>query len=252
MARTLDARTHPVCGYLSNDFLYPPDRADPYDWRMSTVDPDARAARRGAVLRPVALAGIAVGVLCGPAIAAFDWADPSDTGGGPLPFLIFVLVSVGAGLLAYYVPGKRSPLAIAAYIVAYVGGLVLVMTSAAVTLNPTNASDAAGLRGSLIVIGVIYAVAILLVVLYIQRDINAKETNANGVDTTATITAAGVDGMVNYVPHQRLTLKFTDDKGVDRWIKIGRTGGGYGVGDTLPLRYNPKWPGRKRAIVVGY
>jgi hypothetical protein len=66
------------------------------------------------------------------------------------------------------------------------------------------------------------------------------------------VTAAGVDGMVNYVQHQRLTLKFTDDKGVDRWIHVGRTGGGYSVGDTLPLRYNPKFPGRKRAIVVGY
>jgi hypothetical protein len=218
---------------------------------MSTTDPDARAARVGAILRPVALVGIAVGVLCGPVIAAIDFAFPSFGGTFVGPFMIFIVVSVGAGLLAYYVPGKRSPLAIAAYIVAYLGGLILVMASAA-GFNPNSASDVAGLRGTLIVVGVIYAVAILLVVLYIQRDINAKETNAHGVDTTATITAAGVDGMVNYVQHQRLTLKFTDDKGVERWVKIGRTGGGYGVGDTLPLRYNPKYPGRKRAIVVGY
>src|SRR6185437_5264630 len=135
--------------------------------------------------------------------------------------------------------------------VAYVGGLILVMASAA-TYDPHSASDVAGLRGTVIVISVVYAVAILLVVLYIDHDINAKQTNANGVDTTATVTAAGVDGMVNYVQHQRLTLKFTDDKGVDRWVKIGRTGGGYSVGDTVPLRYNPKYPGRKRAIVVGY
>jgi hypothetical protein len=215
---------------------------------MSTTDPDARAARVGAVLRPVALVGIAVGVLCGPAIAIFDWSFPKSVEDSPLPFLLFVLISVGAGLLAYYVPGKRSPLAIAAYIVAYVGGLFLVMASGFGAAD----SSATDLRNSLIVVGVIYAVAIFLVVLYIQRDINAKETNANGVSTTATITAAGVDGMVNYVQHQRLTLKFTDDKGVDRWVKIGRTGGGYSVGDTLPLRYNPKYPGRKRAIVVGY
>jgi hypothetical protein len=219
---------------------------------MSTTDPDARAARTGAVLRPVALAGIAVGILCGPVIAIFDWATSASTGGGVLPFLLFVFISVGAGLLAYYVPGKRSPLAIAAYIVAYVGGVFLVMTSMAVSFDPHNASDMVTLRNSLIVSGVIYAVAIFLVVKYIQRDIDAKETNASGVSTTATITAAGVDGMVNYVQHQRLTLKFTDDKGVDRWFKVGRTGGGYGVGDTLPIRYNPKYPGRKRAIVVGF
>jgi hypothetical protein len=71
-------------------------------------------------------------------------------------------------------------------------------------------------------------------------------------DARAARTGAGVDGMVNYVQHQRLALKFTDDKGVDRWFKVGRTGGGYGVGDTLPIRYNPKYPGRKRAIVVGF
>jgi hypothetical protein len=215
---------------------------------MSTTDPDARAARVGAVLRPVALAGIAVGILCGPIIAIYDWNFPAAAQTGVVPFLVFLFVSVGAGLLAYYVPGKRSPLAIAAYIVAYVGGLFLVMTSG-LEFNQKNADD---IRNSLIAVCVIYAVAILLVVLYVQRDINAKETNANGVDTTATVTAAGVDGMVNYVQHQRLTLKFTDDKGIDRWIHVGRTGGGYGVGDTLPLRYNPKYPGRKRAIVVGY
>lgn len=218
---------------------------------MSTTDPDARAARVGAVLRPVALVGIAVGVLCGPVIAIIDWTVLSNTDGSVVPFLLFVLISVGAGLLAYYVPGKRSPLAIAAYIVAYVAGLILVMASMA-GYSAESKADVAALRGTLIVVGVVYAVAILLIVLYIQRDINAKETNANGVSTTATVTAAGVDGMVNYVQHQRLTLKFTDDKGVDRWVKIGRTGGGYGVGDTLPLRYNPKYPGRKRAIVVGY
>jgi hypothetical protein len=214
---------------------------------MSTTDPDARAARVGAVLRPVALVGIAIGVLCAPAIAIYDWSFPvaqTDVG----PFLIFLFVSVGAGLLAIYVPGKRSPLAIAAYIVAYGGGLFLVLTSG-LSLNTENAAD---IRNSLIVDAVIYAVAILLVVLYVMRDISAKDTNANGVDTTATVTAAGVDGMVNYVQHQRLTLKFTDNAGVDRWIHVGRTGGGYSVGDTLPLRYNPKFPGRKRAIVVGY
>ena len=219
---------------------------------MSTTDPYARAARTGAVLRPFATAGIVVGLLCGPVIALFDWATFSSSNGGVLPFLLFVFTSVGAGLLAYYVPGKRSPLAIAAYIVAYIGGLFLVMTSMAVPFNPRNASDALTFRNSLIISGVIYAVGIFLVVKYIQRDIDAKETNATGVSTTATITAAGVDGMVNYVQHQRLTLKFTDDKGVDRWFKVGRTGGGYGVGDTLPIRYNPRYPGRKRAIVVGF
>ena len=141
---------------------------------MSTTDPDARAARAGAVLRPIALVGIAVGILCGPIIAIYDWNFPAAAQTGVVPFLVFLFVPVGAGLLAYYVPGKRSPLAIAAYIVAYVGGLFLVMTSG-LEFNEKNAVD---IRNSLIAVSVTYAVAILLVVLYVVRDINAKETNA--------------------------------------------------------------------------
>jgi hypothetical protein len=45
----------------------------------------------------------------------------------------------------------------------------------------------------------------VLIVKYILRDISARQTNATGVQTTATITAADINGMVNYVQHQRLT-----------------------------------------------
>jgi hypothetical protein len=102
---------------------------------MSTVDPDARTARIGSVLRPVALVGLVIGVLCGPAIAIFDRLVLLCTQSPPVVFLLDVVV--------------------------------------------------------------------------------ANE------QTTATLTAAGIDGMVNYVQHQRLTLKFTDDKGVDRWVHGG-------------------------------
>jgi hypothetical protein len=215
---------------------------------MSTVDPVARAARIGSVLRPIALVGIVIGVLCGPAIAIVDWAVLNSTQSPPVVFLLDVVIVVGAGLLAYYTPGKRSPLAITAYVFSYAGGLLLVMASA----TPYIVENERDILLSFVLIGALYAVALVLIVKYILRDISAKETNATGVQTTATITAAGIDGMVNYVQHQRLTLKFTDNKGVDRWIHVGRTGGHYQVGDTLPLRYNPDHPERKRAIVVGY
>ena len=215
---------------------------------MSTTDPDARAARIGSVLRPIALVGIVIGVLSGPAIAIFDWVVLNSTQSPPVVFLLDVVIVVGAGLLAYYTPGKRSPLAIVAYVFSYAGGLLLVMTSASAYV----VANEQGILISFALIGALYLVALILIVKYILRDISAKETNANGVQTTATITAAGVDGMVNYVQHQRLTLKFTDDKGVDRWVHEGRTGGHYQVGDTLPLRYDPAHPDRKRAIVIGY
>jgi hypothetical protein len=220
----------------------------PHALGMSTIDPDARAARIGSVLRPVALVGLVIGVLCGPAIAIFDWVVLNATQSPPVVFLIDVVVVVGAGLLAYYTPGKRSPLAITAYVFSYAGGLLLVMTSASAYV----VANEQGILISFALIGVLYLVALILIVKYILRDISAKQTNATGVQTTATITAAGVDGMVNYVQHQRLTLKFTDNKGVDRWVHEGRTGGHYHVGDTLPLRYDPAHPDRKRAIVIGY
>jgi hypothetical protein len=219
-----------------------------HDVSMSTVDPDARAAQVGSVLRPIAIVGMVIGVLCGPVIAIVDWAVLDSTQSQPLVFLIDVLVVVGTGLLAYYVPGKRSPLAIVAYVFSYVGGLLLVVASA----TPYTVSNERDILIGFAVDSVFYLVALILVIKYILRDISAKQTNANGIQTTATVTAAGIDGMVNYVQHQRLTLKFTDDKGVDRWVKEGRTGGHYQVGDTLPLRYDPAHPGRKRSIVVGF
>jgi hypothetical protein len=219
-----------------------------HDQGMSTVDPDARAARIGSVLRPIALIGIVLGVLCGPVIAVIDWGLLQSTQSPPVVFLIDVVVVVGAGLLAYYTPGKRSPLAITAYVFSYAGGLLLVMASA----TPYIVANERDILVSFALIGALYLVALVLIIKYILRDISAKQTNANGVQTTGTITAAGVDGMVNYVQHQRLTLKFTDDKGIERWIHVGRTGGHYSVGDTLPLRYDPAHPARKRAIVIGY
>jgi hypothetical protein len=219
-----------------------------HDLGMSTIDPDARAAQIGSVLRPIAIVGMVIGVLCGPVIAIVDWAVLNSTQIQPLVFLIDVIVVVGTGLLAYYTPGKRSPLAIVAYVFSYAGGLLLVVASG----TPYTIPNEHDILISFALVGAFYLVAVILVIKYILRDISAKNTNANGVQTTATITAAGVDGMVNYVQHQRLTLKFTDDKGVDRWVKEGRTGGHYQVGDTLPLRYDPAHPDRKRAIVVGF
>jgi hypothetical protein len=87
-------------------------------------------------------------------------------------------------------------------------------------------------------------------VIYLVRAVSAHKTLADGVTTTATVTSAGVNGMVNYVPHWKLTLKFTDNQGKDRWFHIGRTGAGYAEGDTFQIKYDPKRPGSTRSIVV--
>ena len=62
--------------------------------------------------------------------------------------------------------------------------------------------------------------------------------------------SAPVSGMVNYVQRQRLTLRFTDQEGVERYFRIGKTGGGWSRGDTIPIRYDPTRPWYRRAIIV--
>jgi hypothetical protein len=212
---------------------------------MSTVDPDARGRRIGQSLKGLTWPCIILGTLAGPLCAAWLWSQgPHGNFGGP--FVTFILGSVGLGLVVYYLPTKRSPLAIAAYIVAYVGGLCALLGATQVS-EPFDAVD---FRNTFIIIGVFYAVALLLVILYIRRQLGVAYLAEHGVDTQGVVQSAGVDGMVNYVQHQRLTIKFTDQQGVDRYIRIGRTGGGYSAGDPVSVRYDPAHPSMKHRIVV--
>jgi len=211
---------------------------------MSTTDPDARARAIGARLQFLALPACVVGIAVGPVIGLLIWATrpPDDLASAAI--FSYVAVSVLAGLLIYYLPNRPGPLAIAAYSTAYVGGLFLVMAAGSFR-DPTTPVQ------SYLLFVVAYLAATVLGVLQRLRTLAVRETAAHGIDTTGVITGAGVDGQVNYVQHQRLTVKFTDNKGVDRWVKIGRTGSWYSIGDKLPVRYNPDRPWSKRSIVIG-
>lgn len=213
---------------------------------MSTIDPDARGRHIGQTLKVLTWPCLVLGTLAGPLCALWIWSSGGDINFAG-PFLTFIGASVGLGLVVYYLPTKRSPLAIAAYIVSYVGGLVAVLGATQVG-DPFSATD---FRNTMIVNAVIYAVAILLVVLYVRRHLGIDYTQAHGVSTTGVVQSAGVDGMVNYVQHQRLTIRFTDQQGVDRYIRIGRTGGGYEAGQEIPVRYDPQHPASKHRIIVG-
>ncbi len=213
---------------------------------MSTVDPDARGRRIGQSLTFLTWPALIIGTLAGPLCALWVW-DAGPEGNFAGPFVTFIVASVGLGLLVYYLPTKRSPLATAAYIVAYVGGLFCVMGATQVG----EPYDPVVFRNTFIIIGVIYLVAIILVVLYVRRHLGIEYTREHGVDTTGVVQSAGVDGMVNYVQHQRLTIKFTDQHGVDRYVRIGRTGGGYEAGQEIPVRYDPAHPASKHRIIVG-
>lgn len=212
---------------------------------MSTVNPDERTRQIALLLTPLAR-GLMVASLAGPlAVALVALTVGIGDDAMTAIFIIYVLLWVVAFNLFLFVPGPRRGRLIAAYIVAYLAGMFLIMRVAA-----TPGTEDAW-YWSFILIALPYGVAIALFLLDRRQMTAAAITAQKGIDTTATVISANVDGMVNYVQHQRLTLKFTDNKGTDRYLRIGRTGGGYTKGDTLPLRYDPDRPDFKPAIVVG-
>lgn len=212
---------------------------------MSTVNPDERARRVGMVLKPFAFGLLALSVVMPPVVAFLSWTTGIGAEAMAGVFISYVLLCVVAGNAVMFVPTARPARLIAAYIFVYLGGLFLVMRAG----QPLQIADPAW--QSVVLIGIPYLIAVVLIVLHVRQRTAAAVTATRGVDTTATVVSASVDGFVNYVQHQRLTLRFTDDRGVERYLRIGRTGGGYSRGDTLPLRYDPERPGYKPAIVVG-
>ncbi len=210
---------------------------------MSLTDPDARNRRVASFLLPAAWVLALLALLTGPLFFSISVSVPHAGDYAALFFIGYVFLTVGFGLMLYYTTPHRNGMGIAAYVIAYVGGLILVMGGAA---SGTTADQVATLR----VGGVVYLVAIILLVVYIVRTLNAHQTLQDGVETTATVTSAGINGMVNYVQHWKLTLKFTDQAGKDRWFHIGRTGLGYEVGQQFTIKYNPKRPGSRFGIVV--
>ncbi|HEV7741063.1 MAG TPA: hypothetical protein VGO65_01460 [Pseudolysinimonas sp.] len=212
---------------------------------MSTINPDERTRRIRLIAKPFAFALLYLSIAMPPVVAFLAWTVGIGEDAMIGVFMTYVLLCVVAGTAVMLVPNGRYGRLMAAYILVYIGGLFLVIRAA----QPVENGDPPAL--SVVLIGTPYAVAIVLVVLHIRQQAAVQVTAASGVDTTATVVSAAVDGMVNYVQHQRLTLKFTDDKGVERFLRIGRTGGGYSAGDTLPLRYDPARPWAKQAIVVG-
>ncbi len=212
---------------------------------MSLTDPDARNRRIGSVVEPVAWVLAIAALATSPFLVAI--IDAQRTNDAQVEAWIICMFSyIGAcvlfGLVLYYSASHRNALGIVAYVLAYVAGLLLILGAAR---DPhTHLPDA------FFPALVIWAVAAALLIVYIVHAVSARQTLANGVDTTATVTAAGVNGRVNYVTHWKLTLKFTDQQGRQRWFHIGRTGIQYAVGQQFTIRYNPNHPGSKRSIVV--
>jgi FtsH-binding integral membrane protein len=209
---------------------------------MSLTDPDARNQRVGSALRPLAWVLAILGLASSPLLVA--WVDTLSNPDSVFAFVFlgYVVLSVGFGLMLYYTAAHRNALGITAFVFAYLGGLILILGA--------EKDKQTGLPEGLIPALVAYGIAVVLIVIYIFHSVAAHQTLTNGVTTTATVTAAGINGMVNYVQHWKLTLKFTDQQGKERWFHIGRTGLGYQVGQTFTIKYNGKNPGSKRGIVV--
>jgi peptidoglycan biosynthesis protein MviN/MurJ (putative lipid II flippase) len=209
---------------------------------MSLTDPAVRNRRLSSIIRPVAWVLAILSLALSPILLTIAYAIGNPSQPQIVSALIFVIACVGFGLLLYYTAAHRNGLGITSYSFAYAGGFVLLLES--------RRDDSTGLPESLPIAAVLYLVALILFIIYIVHSLAAHQTLQDGVETTATVTEAGVNGMVNYVTHWRLTLKFTDQQGKERWFHIGRTGYGYSVGQQFTIKYNPKNPGSRLGIVV--
>lgn len=209
---------------------------------MSLTDPDARNRRTAAILLPAAWVLAILGQASSPILVFIidGSAHPDDD--FIFAFLGYVVLSVGFGLMLYYTSPHRNGLGITAFVFAYLGGLVLLLGA--------EKSKSTGLPEGLVPALVPYGIAVILIIVHVVHVRAAGATLRDGVTTTATVTSAGINGMVNYVQHWKLTLKFTDQQGKDRWFHIGRTGLGYSVGQQFQIRYNPDRPGSRLGIVV--
>ena len=211
---------------------------------MSLTDPTERNRKISSVLRPVAWVLAILAVATAPLFVTIIESVPTSQQIGVfIPCMFgYILGCIAFGLLLYYTASHRNPIGMCAYIFAYVAGLIFILGSAR---DPKT-----GLPDGLYPALVTYGISLVLLAIYISHTVGAQQTLANGVETTATVTSAGVNGMINYVTHWRLTLKFKDQQGRDRWFHLGRTGYGYTVGQTFTIKYNPRHPGSRRGIVV--
>ncbi|MEO6117347.1 MAG: DUF3592 domain-containing protein [Pseudolysinimonas sp.] len=212
---------------------------------MSTSDPGVAAATRRQRLLPFVGVVAAVGVLIGPALSTIKWAIEPGLGVFIAMLLIDLTVSIAAGQFCFYV-ARPTAWAVAAYTLSYLGGLAFVLSWANPIASPPEIA-----RSWIWLLAVPYLAAAVCVVLGLRRRRAVLSTRAHGVDTAATVTAAGVDGQYNYIPHQRLTLRFVDTNATPRWFTTGITGGYYKIGDTIPIRYDPERPDRVGSILVG-
>jgi hypothetical protein len=206
---------------------------------MSTTNPDERERSIALRIRPAVLACAILVQFLAPALALLAVAGliPRDPGLIVLHVGIWVPVALGA----LFVSINRSTYLLAAMALSYTAGLFLVIE--------VSTPGGMGVLGILFpVIG--YATAALVFVFFLLREAAIRRTREIGVDTMATVMSAPVSGMVNSVPRQRLTLRFTDQQDVERFFRVGRTGGAYSTGDTIPIRYDPTRPWSKRGILV--
>ncbi|MEO6117346.1 MAG: hypothetical protein ABIP33_13260, partial [Pseudolysinimonas sp.] len=164
---------------------------------MSTTNPDVTRESRRQRLVPFGAVAAVIGVAIAPVVAAINWSTGSNVYNLIWVILSQVVISVLAGLFCYYVL-RPAPWGIAAYSVAYIGGLMLALSSA----EPLDKPDSV-IHSTFLLVAIPYAGALFCVVMYFRRHFAVLATRGNGVDTTATIVGAGVDGQVNYVQHQR-------------------------------------------------
>jgi hypothetical protein len=213
---------------------------------VSTTDPDARD--RSPVRRVLWAVTIVLGV-AGLSAAPILTGFPALRELGWFGYLVwpYLAVTAAVGYLAQRLPGRRSRLAAVAYLLAVIGGVLLFLGVDAEQALYTSAVLPFLFLG---LAALSYVLAIIATIDFFIRDFDRRETLAHGVTTTGTITADVLSGLQQVHERHRLTVKYSDATGTDRWTHATRIGGDYALGDPIQVRYDPAHPARNRAVLV--
>lgn len=126
--------------------------------------------------------------------------------------------------------------------------------SAAVALGPASSLSVLPWGVLLLVGGVALFISPNLLAAYrARRAQRHSQIRTTGIRTRATVTEVRTFYR-EHLPHYRVTLRFTDEQGAQRWFTQTAPAGARKVskGRNLPLHYDPANPRRKRTLVVDW
>lgn len=227
---------------------------------MSTHDPTRRPWGTAKGARIIALSAWVL-VAVSAALAAAWWVgmlhgDAALQAPSLVAFNVSIFVGIGAlgiGLWTAHRRGEEESATLPRLPGSWFTGAGL-GTITAVALAPTH--DLVALAWGLLMLacGVMLFASPVLLAQYRARKVSRhSHTRATGVRAHATVTDVHTFYR-QHLAHHRMTMRFSDRQGTQRWFTQTAPGGGPWMteGQTLALHYDPSNPARKKTLVVDW